>query len=277
MTDEPEVPAAVRAAFTAGPGEEPALRIGPEDLLAGGHRALRRRRLLGAGAGGVAVTAVILAVSAIGPGIGGTVMTGGSAGPPTDTRTSAPAGPRTVPPTPWESATPSAPVASPTYTPGTLTALGALTGVLRRAVPLPPGARLVGGATADAGPLQFVVGPGGLEAAADLVDPLGRGHLQVRLVPLPARAGGPCTGHLSCASRVTAAGDQVVTAVERDGEMETNVVSVTRPDGTGLVVASGNYEVTAARATPRRATRPTPPWTTDQLVAIALDPGLRTG
>jgi hypothetical protein len=89
MTHDLEVPLEVRAAFTAGPGDEPPLRLTADRVLAAGRA--RRRRRWATGASAVAVVAVL--------GIAGALVAG-TTGPTVPARPPAPAGTITPQPGP---------------------------------------------------------------------------------------------------------------------------------------------------------------------------------
>lgn len=64
MNSDLDLPPSVRAALTAGLGEEPPLRLTVSDVIGGGRRARRRRRLL-QGASGVGTAAVVGVVATV--------------------------------------------------------------------------------------------------------------------------------------------------------------------------------------------------------------------
>jgi hypothetical protein len=246
MTDDPEIPVAVRRAFAAGPGDEPALGLTPDGLLGAGRRALRRRRLAGGGAAALVVAGVLAGAVALVP--------GGGSGTAAATR-----------PTPTAAAT-TGPAAGET---------ARLTGALQDAVPLPYGATVYGGITPETLPLHFVPSQGGFKAGATVRDAAGVGDLVVWLDPPGYRRGqqDPCAGRgPGCISYVTADGDRVGTAVRRNGEVVAYEVVVLRPAGGHQVLVSATNSVDRFETA---AGRKGPVWTPDEVAHIALTPGLR--
>jgi hypothetical protein len=266
MIQEVEIPAEVRAAFAAGPGDEPELRLTAEQVVAAGRRRLRRRRALGTGAAAVAVAGVLATASAVLPGPPAGGGSPAAAGPTASTRPSRPAV-ISVPNLPPESEA---------------TRLHRLTAALQAVVNPPAGGRLERAESfrPGLGALQFVASQGGYKAAADERDPLGRGSLFVEVdfgsdVHLPE----PCAGAPSCTARRTAAGDLITTSTQRQDGTITYVVDLQRVDGTQVLLMASNYAQDSVPqgkdAPPVTAQRPTPPWTAEQLARIGLTGDLR--
>jgi hypothetical protein len=294
MTQDLDIPAEVRTAFAAGPGDEPELMLTAEQVVAAGRRTLRRRRVAGTGAAAVAVGGVLAAVFAVLP---GAPANGGlpAADPSiavTSTRTPpspvvspdrSPRAPETDAPSSATPPTGTPPTLSPTRAPETAAArLHRLTAALQTVVHPPAGGRLE---TAESfhpglGTLEFVASQGGYKAMADERDPLGRGSLFVEVDPgsYPNLAD-PCTGTPSCTSYRTAAGALIAVSTETDADEVTYVVNIQRTDDTQVTLWSTNYAQDSVpqrkNAPPVGAQRPVPPWTAAQLVAIGLTPELR--
>jgi hypothetical protein len=296
MIQEAEIPAEVRTAFAAGPGDEPELTPTAEQLVATGRRQLRRRRALGTGAAAVAVAGVLATVSGVlpGPPVGGVApaaadRTGTVAPTRTPGVTVTPTGPpaTAVPPTGAPSSaiapTGTPPTASPSRAETEAARLHRLTAALQAVVHPPAGGRLETAESFRPGldTLEFVASQGGYKAAADERDPLGRGSLFVEVDPgsYPNLAD-PCPGTPSCTSYHTATGDLVAVSTETDADQVTYVVNIQRTDGTQVTLLSSNYAQDSVpqrkNAPPVGAQRPTPPWTAEQLVAIGLTPDLRS-